>query len=85
MERLNIKFRQELEDDLRAVNMEMLRLEFYISLLDEKLAKVLGMLYLEGLTFSKVAEEMTLSVETVKSYRKAGIVYLVEMYNSLLH
>lgn len=84
VDKLNRKHKQELESDLRAVNTEMLRLETYISLLDEKQSKTLRMLYLEGLTFVKAADRMNLSVDTVKNYRKAGIKCLVEMYNNIL-
>lgn len=84
-ERLNIKHKQELEDELRSINMEMLRMEYYIGLLEEKHAKVLRLLYYDGLTLVKTAESAKISLDSVKSYRKAGILSLVDMYNRILH
>lgn len=84
VDRLNIKYLQELKSDLRAINMEMLRLEFYINLLEKKYANILRMLYLEGLTLTKTAEKTKLSIDTVKNNRKAGINKLLDMYNSIV-
>lgn len=85
VDKLNIKHLQELEDDLRAVNMEMLRLEVYINLLDEKYAKILRALYLEGMTFVDAAEKNQISTTALKKLRVAGIRKLVDMYNTIVH
>jgi hypothetical protein len=80
---LNSKQKKDLEYNLRVINMEMMRLEYYISLLDENYAKTLRMLYIEGLTYVKIADELKTSISSVRNFRKVGIRKLAVMFQAI--
>jgi len=80
---INIQHKEELEIELKQLQLEMARIEFYLSLLEEKYGKVLKMLYIEGCTIAKVAEYLDVSDTTVKNLRKSGVNMLIDMYDSV--
>jgi len=84
VDKLNVKHKKELENDLKYVNVEILRLEHYISLLDDKHSKVLRMLYIEGLTYAKTAEKYGISTASVRKLRKTGISKLTAMFDAIV-
>jgi DNA-directed RNA polymerase specialized sigma24 family protein len=58
-------------------------MEYYIGLLDENPAQTLRMLYIEGLTYMKIAEKLKISTSSVRNFRKAGIRKLAFMFQAL--
>jgi RNA polymerase sigma factor (sigma-70 family) len=77
---INIKHKQELEDEVRILKVGIERIDYYINLLTERQTTVLKRLYFEGKTITEIALSMSISESTVKNARKDGIKKLVEMY-----
>jgi DNA-directed RNA polymerase specialized sigma24 family protein len=81
--RINFTYKQELTDEYLILKKDKERLEYYLSLLDDRQEKVLRLLYFEGKTIAVTTEELEISQTTLKTTRRAGIQKLVDMYNSL--
>ncbi len=81
---INMKLKAELENELNAINMEMMRLEYYIGLLKGNYSNVLWMLYIEGITYTDAAAELKVSISTLKKYRKLAIQKLAAMYETII-
>ena len=64
----------ELEEDQK-------RLEYYISLLREREASVLRMIYLNGLPLEEIASQIGVVLRTVRKIRERAIGELVKMYD----
>jgi len=80
-DRINVRQKLELTDEVRLLKAQTDRLEYYISLLDERQATVLKQLYFESKTLTETALCMRISESTVKNVRRAGIKKLIEMYS----
>ncbi len=81
---LNKKHMEELENDLRVIHMEMMRLEFYIDLLGGNHARVIRALYIEGLTYQQAIVKIKISITTFKKMRREGILKLASMYQAII-
>lgn len=81
---MNIRDKNELVDDLEQVRLEIDRIEYYISILDEKYSNVLLAIYIENLTFYQTCEKLKISLTSAQRIRKKGVERLVEMYNRLI-
>ena len=82
--KMKLKHESDLKNDLNSINIELERMEYYISLLDERHSSVLKSLYMDGLTFTETACKRHLSVSAIQKLRKVGIEKLVDMYNLLI-
>ena len=83
VKKLNLKQKKELEFELKYLQEQIRRIEFYISILNSEHASVLNDLYIECLTIEETAAKESISITSVKNNRRAGIKNLVEMFNSI--
>ena len=81
MMKINIRHKEELENDLCLILSNIRRLEHYVRSLDEIHASVLEKLYFEGLTYVETGKALMLSISAIKRYRRAGIERIVAMYD----
>lgn len=56
------------------------QLLYYISLLEKRQAEVVRMVYMEGVSTKKAAEQHGLTVRTIERIRKDAVDNLAEMY-----
>ena len=75
--------RKSVINALNKARTEIDRLEFYISLLDEKKASVLKLLYIDGLTWKETQQRLSISGNTLFRYRGDAIAELTEMCGRL--
>jgi len=80
-DRINIRHKQELEDEVCLLKAGNERLNYYIGFLTERQAKIIRLIYFEGKTITEVSLSMSLSETTVKTTRRSGINRLLEMYS----
>lgn len=79
----NVRHREELLRELEKVEMGVMRLDFYLTLLPEQVSSILKMQYFEGLPWDKITERLSISRATLKRLREEGISELVEYYNRI--
>ena len=82
-EQITLKYKQDLEKELCLLRVGKERIEYYISLLDEKFASVLRLLYIDGKTILETSEYLHVSDTTIKNIRRVGIRKLIDMYTSV--
>lgn len=73
--------RSEIRQELRLLEAEVARLEFYITLLDDREANVIKSLYFEQNTWAEVITNLHTSERSVSRRRKDAICKLAEMYS----
>jgi DNA-binding NarL/FixJ family response regulator len=79
--RINVRHKQELENELCLLKSGKERLDYYIGFLTERQAKIIRHIYFEGKTITEVSLSLSLSETTVKITRRNGITRLLEMYS----
>lgn len=65
------------------MQIELTRLDYYLSLLPEKEAIVLKMFYLEGLTWEQIAERTLWAPRSLQRYKGKGLTQLAKFYAAL--
>lgn len=79
-DRMNGDTAEEVVGQLVTLEREQERLNYYVSLLDERQEKVIKLFYFEGMTQDEVAERMEVSVRYIRSIKAKAITELVSMY-----
>ena len=77
---LNAESAKEIADELFILERRQKKLLYYISLLEKRQAEVVRMVYMEGLSTKKAAEQHGLTVRTIERIRKDAVDNLAEMY-----
>lgn len=77
---LNADLKTEIVEQLVELEREQKRLDYYISLLEERLAKVIKLLYEENLPQGHVEKVMGLSAKTIRKLKNEALDALAEMY-----
>jgi len=79
-EKMNAEVKEEIVTQLVKLEREQKRLEYYMSLLEERQAKVLRLTYFDRFHQDEVAKNMGLSVRTVQTLKSRALTTLTEMY-----
>lgn len=79
-DKLNADIKQEIVVQLVELEREQKRLDYYISLLNERQAKAIQFFYEKELTQGEVEKLMGLSAKTVRKLKKEALDALVVMY-----
>lgn len=82
-EHMRGQYKAELHKQLIPIELELKRIDYYISLLEPQLTEVVSSLYIEGCSVEQAAESLGLMPKTLRSRRKQGLEALTEMYNRL--
>ena len=77
---LNAESAKEIADELFILERRQKKLLYYISLLEKRQAEVVRMVYMEGVSTKKAAEQHCLTVRTIERIRKDAVDNLAEMY-----
>lgn len=77
---LNAESAKEIADELFVLERRQKKLLYYISLLEKRQAEVVRMVYMEGVSTKKAAEQHGLTVRTIERIRKDAVDNLAEMY-----
>ena len=77
---LNAESAKEIADELFTLERRQKKLLYYISLLEKRQAEVVRMVYMEGVSTKKAAEQHGLTVRTIERIRKDAVDNLAEMY-----
>lgn len=77
---LNAESAKEITDELFILERRQKKLLYYISLLEKRQAEVVRMVYMEGVSTKKAAEQHGLTVRTIERIRKDAVDNLAEMY-----
>lgn len=80
VEKLNADTKEEIVIELVKLEDEQNRLDYYMSLLEERQAETLRLSYIKKLPQEKVAKTLGLSVRTVQTLKAKALSDLVEMY-----
>lgn len=80
VDKLNADTKEEIVIELVKLEDEQNRLDYYMSLLEERQAETLRLSYIKKLPQEKVAETLGLSVRTVQTLKAKALSDLVEMY-----
>ena len=81
IERMNQETRDDIACHLELLKREAARIEFYVSLLDQRQEEVIRYSYFEQLTNEEAGTKMHLAARTIKDIKKRAIDALTEMYN----
>lgn len=71
---------REITNELFALECEQKRLNYFISLLDERQAEVIRLVFAKGVPKKEVAERFDLTYRTIDRIKRAAIENLAEMY-----
>ena len=77
---LNAESAKEIADELFILERRQKKLLYYISLLEKRQAEVVRMVYMEGVSTKKAAEQHGLTVRTIERIREDAVDNLAEMY-----
>lgn len=83
-ERLNQEAVMEINREIEELDLEQRRLRYYVSLLEERQAKVLEMTYFNKVPLEAIAKALGLAERTVQDIRRDAIAALVQLYQSVL-
>jgi DNA-directed RNA polymerase specialized sigma subunit len=76
---INIQDKQTIQETLRLVELEIKRLTYYVSLLDESKAAVIRVHYFEGCTLPQTAVRLEISISTMRRRLKSAVMELTSM------
>lgn len=79
-DKLNADIKQEIVIQLVELEQEQKRLDYYMSLLEERQVEVLKLSYFKMLPQEEVAKSLGLSVRTIQTLKSKALSTLVEMY-----
>ena len=74
----------EINREIEELDLEQRRLRYYVSLLEERQAKVLEMTYFNKVPLEAIAKTLGLAERTVQDIRRDAIAALVQLYQSVL-
>jgi len=80
-QKLNSETADQIEGELQALIQETERLDYYLSLLSDRQANILRLLYIDGRLWSEVEAELHLSRGTLNSERHKALESLASMYS----
>lgn len=80
IDKLNADTKEEIVKELVELEQEQRRLDFYISLLSERQARVIQLLYMQKLPQGEVEKAMSLSAKTIRKLKNDALDILTEMY-----
>lgn len=83
-ERLNQEAVMEINREIEELELKQRRLRYYVSLLEERQAKVLEMTYFDKAPLEATAKALGLAERTVQDIRRDAIAALVQLYQSVL-
>ena len=81
VDKLNADTKEEIVVQLVELEQEQKRLDYYISLLNERQAKVIKLTFFEGCAQNDVARKLAIVSRTVRRIKEEAIDKLVEMYS----
>lgn len=81
VDKLNADTKEEIVVQLVELEQEQKRLDYYISLLNERQAKVIKLTFFEGYAQNDVARKLAIVPRTVRRIKDEGVDKLVEMYS----
>lgn len=81
VDKLNTDTKEEIVVQLVELEQEQKRLDYYISLLNERQAKVIKLTFFEGYAQNDIARKLTIVPRTVRRIKDEGVDKLVEMYS----
>ena len=81
VDKLNADTKEEIVVQLVELEQEQKRLDYYISLLNERQAKVIKLTFFEGCAQNDVARKLAVVPRTVRRIKDEGVDKLVEMYS----
>lgn len=79
-DRMNAEAAREIANELFALECEQKRLNYFISLLEERQAEVIRLVYAKDVPTKEVAEQFGLTYRTIDRIKRAAIENLAEMY-----
>jgi hypothetical protein len=79
-DRLNIETLEEIKRELRVLEIETSKLELYVSLLDERQARIIRLRDFEGKSWNYLEAELKMSERRLRAHRMAGIAELASMF-----
>lgn len=79
-DRMNAEAAQEIANELFVLECEQKRLNYFIDLLEERQAKVIRLVFIEGIPTKEVAVRFDLTYRTIDRIKRAAIESLAEMY-----
>lgn len=79
-QRLNTETVIQITQELQALEVEVERLERYLSLLEPRQANILRLYYIEGRTWPELVQELYLSRRSLQNLRDQGVDELASMY-----
>lgn len=81
VDKLNADIKEEIVVQLVELEQEQKRLDYYISLLNERQSKVIKLTFFEGCAQNDVARKLAIVSRTVRRIKEEAIDKLVEMYS----
>ena len=81
VDKLNADTKEEIVVQLVELEQEQKRLDYYISLLNERQAKVIKLTFFEGCAQNDVARKLAIVPRTVRRIKDEGVDKLIEMYS----
>lgn len=80
-DKINADVKEEIVVQLVELEQEQKRLEYYISLLDERQVTVLQLIYFQKLPLEEIASQIGVVLRTVRKIKDRAIDELTQMYN----
>lgn len=84
-EKLNADIKEEIVVQLVELEREQARLDYYISLLDNRKAEVIRLAYFEGLSQNDIAQNLAIVPRTVRRIKEEAVDKLAKMYSFAEH
>ena len=84
-DKLNADIKQEIVVQLVELEREQKRLDYYISLLDNRKAEVIRLAYFEGLSQNDIAQNLAIVPRTVRRIKEEAVDKLAKMYSFAEH
>lgn len=81
VDKLNADIKEEIVVQLVELEQEQKRLDYYISLLNERQSKVIKLTFFEGCAQNDVARKLAIVPRTVRRIKDEGVDKLIEMYS----
>lgn len=79
--RMNKESREEIYKMMKATEIEMTKLNYYIERLDPKVKEVIKNIFIEKLQWKDICEKCSVSEKTLSKYRKKGIDEIINMFD----
>lgn len=80
MDRENEESRKEIADELFSLEQQQKRLRYFISLLEERQAEVIRLVFIDKMAQKDVSARLSLTPRTIERIKKSAIEALTELY-----